>query len=74
MVLADGDLWFVSFVFGQNGGQDLIESLQQCSGKKILFTIFIILPVSLYITILLPTENGHISHRLQQKMTCRMPH
>lgn len=69
MVLADGDLWFVSFVFGQNGGQDLIESLQQYSGKKILFTIFIFLPVSLYITIyqcdvnfidisLLPTENG----------------
>lgn len=69
MVLADGDLWFVSFVFGQNGGQDLIESLQQCSGKKILFKIFKTLLVSLYITIyqcdvnfidisLLPTENG----------------
>lgn len=69
MVLADGDLWFVSFVFGQNGGQDLIESLQQCSGKKNLFKIFKILLVSLYITIyqcdvnfidisLLPTENG----------------
>lgn len=30
----------VSFVFGQNGGQDLIESLQQYSGKKIIHNLY----------------------------------